>query len=141
MQLYPEPNCTTCSGGNNFIAVPNRTQFSHTLDVRVDQHISDKDSLYARYSWNKVFTWLGGSFPGVVVGSQTIYPGGAISGAGAGSNGDSHMLTSHLGIGYTHIFKPTLLLELKAAYMRFNNQNLTNNGLNAGTELGIGATQ
>ena len=136
LSLYPMPNCTTC-GDNNYLAVPNRTQFSHTLDVRADQHFNDKDSLYARYSWNKVYTWLAGSFPGVKVGDQTIYPGGNISGAGAGSNGDSNMLTSHLGLGYTHIFKPTLLLELKAAYMRFNNQNLTNNGKDAGTKLGI----
>jgi len=135
LSLYPQPNAD--NEHYNFVAVPNRTQYSHTLDVRVDQHISDKDSLYARYSWNKVFTWLGGSFPGVVIGDQTIYPGGSIAGAGAGANGDSHMLTSHLGLGYTHIFKPTLLLELKAAYMRFNNKNLTNNGPDAGTKLGI----
>jgi len=136
LSLYPQPNCNNCTG-YNFVAVPNRTQFSHTLDVRVDQHINDKDSLYARYSWNKVFTWLGGSFPGVKVGDQTLYPGGSIAGSGPGANGDSHMLTSHLGIGYTHIFKPSLLLELKAAYMRFNNKNLTNNGVDAGTKLGI----
>jgi hypothetical protein len=136
MQLYPLPNCASCTG-YNYIAVPNRTQFSHTLDVRMDQHFSDKDSLYARYSWNHVYTWLAGSYPGVKVGSQTIFPGGPISGAGSGATGDSHMQTSHLGIGYTHMFRPTLLLELKAAYMRFNNENLTNNGLNAGTMLGI----
>ncbi len=136
MQLYPMPNCDSCNG-YNFIAVPNRTQFSHTLDVRADEHISDKDSLYARYSWNKVYTWLAGSYPGVKVGSQTVYPGGPISGAGAGATGDSHLQASQLGIGYTHIFRPNLLLELKGSYLRFNNKNLTNNGLNAGTELGI----
>ena len=135
LNLYPAPNCTTC-GSNNFLAVPARTQFSHTLDVRADQHFNDKDSLYARYSWNKVSTFLAGSYPGVKVGSQTFYPGGPVSGV-MGATGDSHMLVSQLGLGYTHIFRPSLLLELKAAYMRFNNENLTVNGLNASTDLGI----
>ncbi len=136
MQLYPLPNCEGCTG-YNFVSVPNRTQFSHTADVRVDQHFNDKDSLYGRFSLNKVFTWLAGSYPGVVVGSQTIYPGGPISGAGNGATGDTHETMGQLGIGYTHIFRPNLLLELKASYLRFNNQNLTLNGLNAGTKLGI----
>jgi hypothetical protein len=135
LSLYPSPNCTTC-GSNNFVAAPNRSQFSHTLDVRVDQHINDKDSVYARYSWNKVHTFLAGSFPAAKVGGQTYYAGGPVSGT-QGATGDSHELVSHLGIGYTHIFKPSLLLELKASYMRFNNQNLAVNGQDAGTKLGI----
>ena len=43
----------------------------------------------------------------------------------------------NLGLDYVHVFRPELLLELKAAYLRFANQALTTNGASAGVELGF----
>ena len=132
LALYPHPN----SANNHYISAPSRTQFSHTFDVRIDHHFSEKDTLFGRYSYNKVDTVVPGAFPSVNIGSETYYPGGQIPG-GAGSMGDSFMGAQHLSLNYLHIFRPNLLLELKAGYMRFNNSNLTPNGINAATIFGF----
>ena len=130
--LYPKPN----SANNHYISAPARTQFSHTFDARVDHHFNDKDTLFGRYSYNKVDTVVPGAFPSVQIGGETYYGGGMIPG-GAGSMGDSFMTTQHLSLNFLHIFRPNLLVELKAGYMRFNNSNLTPNGLNAATKFGF----
>ena len=136
MSLYPAPTPNLSPNPfYNYVSVPVRTQYSHTFDVRIDQHFSDKNTLFGRYSWNKVNTRMPEGFPGVKVGSQTVYPGGAIN--RQNNQGLSTTEAQHLGLSYLHIYRPNLLLELKAGYMRYNNTFLPLNGLNAATNLGF----
>jgi hypothetical protein len=130
LALYPHPN----SANNYYISAPARSQFSHTFDARVDHHFNEKDTLFVRYSYNKVDTVVPGAFPGVTIGSETYYGGGS---SGGGTMGNSFMGAQHVSLNYLHIFRPNLLLELKAGYMRFNNSNLTPNGVDAATHFGF----
>ena len=120
--LYPTP--TNSGTTNNFVYSPARTQFSHTFDVRVDHHFSDRDTLFARYSFNDVNTYTPGSLPDVSINGKTFGPSNppGITGGPALERGQN------LGLDYVHVFRPELLLELKFAYLRFANQSLTING-------------
>ena len=127
------PAPTSSGTTNNFVYSPARTQFSHTFDVRVDHHFSDRDTLFARYSFNDVNTYTPGSLPNVSIDGKTFGPSNppGITGGPALERGQN------LGLDYVHVFRPELLLELKFAYLRFANQSLTINGADAGVELGF----
>ena len=129
--LYPRPMSSATI--NNFVYSPARTQFSHTFDVRVDHRFSDQDSLFGRYSFNDVNTNTPGSLPNVSIDGKTFGPSNppGITGGPALERGQN------LGLNYIHVLRPELLLELKAAYLRFANQSLTIDGANAGVELGF----
>ena len=129
--LYPEP--TNSGTQNNFVYSPVGTQFSHTFDVRVDHHFSDRDALFARYSFNDVNTYTPGNLPNVSINGKTFGPSNppGITGGPGLERGQN------LGLDYVHVFRPELLLEFKVAYLRFANQELTINGANAGVELGF----
>ncbi len=129
--LYPAP--TNPGATNNFVYSPVRTQFSHTFDVRADHRFSDRDNLFARYSFNDVNTYTPGNLPDVSINGKTF---GSDNSSGI-SGGVGLERAQNLGVNYVHVFRPELLLELKAAYLRFANQALTINGANAGVELGF----
>lgn len=123
--LYPAPNV----GKTTYVASPNVIQNSNLFDARIDHSFSARNLLFARYSYNKVVTTTPGAFPavnGVEGGGSVSYPGSAVQPAQQGL------------ANYTHIFSPTLALELKAGYLRVNNQSLPlNYGSNAGLKFGI----
>ena len=129
--LYPAPMNSGTT--NNFVYSPANTQFSNTFDVRVDHQVSDRDSLFARYSFNDVNTYTPGSLPDVSINGKTFGPNNPPGITG----GPALERAQNLGLDYIHAFRPQLLLELKFAYLRFANQSLTINGLDAGVELGF----
>ena len=129
--LYPTP--TNSATKNNFVYSPVRTQFSQTFDVRVDHHFSDRDTLFARYSFNDVNTYTPGNLPNVVISGNSF---GSANSPGV-SGGPVLERGQNLGLDYVDIFRPELLLEFKFAYLRFANRSLTINGRNAGVELGF----
>jgi hypothetical protein len=123
--LYPAPNAPR----NIYTASPNVVQNSNLFDVRIDHSFNSKNSFFARYSYNKVVTNTPGAFPavnGIEGGGSVSYPGSAVQPAMQGL------------LDYTHIFSTTMVLELKAGYLRVNNQSLPlNYGSNAGLKFGI----
>ena len=131
--LYPTP--TNSGTTNNFVYSPARTQYSNTFDVRVDHVFSNRDTAFARYSFNDVNTYTPGSLPDVSINGKTFGPSNppGITGGPALERGQN------LGLDYVHIFRPDLLLKLQFAYLRFANQSLTINGADAGVELGFDA--
>jgi Carboxypeptidase regulatory-like domain len=129
--LYPAPMNSGTT--NNFVYSPADTQFSNTFDVRVDHHFSDRDTLFARYSFNDVNTYTPASLPDVSIDGKTFGP----SNPPGSTGGPALERAQNLGLDYIHVFRPQLLLELKFAYLRFANQSLTINGVDAGVELGF----
>jgi hypothetical protein len=119
LKLYPAPN----AGGvgaltNNYITSPNRTQSSNSFDVRVDHRFSDHDVFFGRYDYNKVNTFTP---PGLGTNQAT---GLQISGGQFDFDGPATDAAQQYGFGYTHIFSPTLLVDLRAAFTRINNLSL-----------------
>lgn len=126
--LFPAPN-TGAPGAtaNNFLFDPNKTQFSTTVDARIDHHFNESNLFYGRYTLNHVSTLIPDNLPSVNVGGTVVNPGSGPF----GFSGPATDVAHNVQLNFTHLFTPTLLLELKAAYTRIDNQsNSTNTGSN-----------
>lgn len=129
LKLFPAP--TNSSLTNNYVVSPNFTQNSDTVDARIDHKFNEKNLFFGRWDYNKVSSFTPqalGTTNGIQVsGGRYIFAGPATDSA------------QQYGFGYTHIFSPALLLDLRAAYTRINNLSLPlNYGTNPDTQLGFG---
>jgi hypothetical protein len=121
LKLFPAP--TSSSLANNYTISPNKTQNYNTYDARVDHKFNDHNLFFGRYSYNNVVTFTPPAF-GTVNGIQIS--GGRYNFDGPASNG-----AQQYAFGFTHIFTPSLLLDLRAGFTRINNLSLPlNYGLN-----------
>lgn len=116
-KLFPLPNqfgAGTNNGSvNNFVFNPSATLYSSLGDVRIDHHFSQKDTLFGRYSYNRTQAYTPPYLPAV----NGVQAGGIVAGTLPGNN----LTTAHNGqFGYTHVFTPSLLLELRTGYTYFN---------------------
>jgi len=126
--LYPSPQRAGLA--NNYTYVGNKTQRDDTADVRLDDHLSERDNFFGRYSVNNTNTTIPSELPpsnGIQVGGDTnAYPGQALQ----SSQG--------IQLNEVHIFGPDLVLELRAGYLRYALQSLPiNYGSNISQQLGI----
>lgn len=133
--LYPAPNTGGAGAtANNFVFDPNRTQYSTTVDGRIDHRFNENNLLYARYTLNNVSTDIPNNLPSVNINGTFVSPGSGPF----GFSGPARDVAHNGQLNYTHIFTPNLLLELKAAYTRINNfSNTPNAGTNASTLFGF----
>ncbi len=133
-KLYPHPNQAgssftpgTSVPTNNYLYNPARSQNTTLGDLRIDQHFKNSDTLFGRYSYNKVNTFVPGQFPSV----GNLGPGGQ-----AGTYPGLSEITTHNGqLGYTHAITPNLLLDLRTGYTLFLDHV---NQLNAGQAFNTG---
>ena len=128
-KLFPMPNQfgpgTNNGTFNNFVYSPAATLYQQLGDIRIDHHFGANDTLFGRYSYNRTEAFT----PPYLPNANGVAAGGNLAGAGAGNN----LTITHNGqFGYTHIFTPTLLLELKTGYTYFD---LDSESLNAGRNL------
>jgi hypothetical protein len=133
--LFPAPN-TGGPGANqkNFVFDPNRTQFSTTVDARIDHRFNDNNLLYGRYTLNNVTTDIPDSLPAVNVGGTLVSPGSGPF----GFSGPAKDVAHNVQFNFTHVFSPALLLELKAAYTRIDNSSDSSNaGTNPASTFGF----
>lgn len=54
LKLFPAPNVN--GAGFNYSVNPSKTQFSHTVDARIDHKFNASNNFYARYTYNNVAT-------------------------------------------------------------------------------------
>ena len=130
-KLFPLPtNTSPTAFANNFVSAPNRVQYQWLADARVDEHFNPNNLFFARYSINNTNTDTPGPFPEV----NGIFPGGNVY----GEDGTAQQQEQNIDMDYTHIFTPSVLLELKAGYTRINNASLPlNYGNSLSTQLGL----
>jgi hypothetical protein len=114
LKLFPAP--TNSALANNFTISPNKTQNYNTYDARVDHKFNDKNLLFARFSYNNVATFTPPQF-GTVNGIE-------VSGGRFNFDGPATNIAQQGVLGYTHIFTPALLVDLRAAYTRISNLSL-----------------
>ncbi len=119
LSLYPAPNAGDPGAlSNNYITSPNRNQTSNSFDVRVDHRFNANNQFFGRYDYNKVDTFTP---PGLGTDPVT---GLQLSGGQFDFDGPATDTAQQYGFGFTHIFTPTLLVDLRAAYTRINNLSL-----------------
>src|SRR6202522_2735140 len=130
LQLLPAP--TNSALASNYTISPNKTQNYNTYDARVDHKINDKNLLFARFAYNTVDTFTP---PGL--GTQN---GIQISGGRFDFDGPATDIAQQYELGYTHIFTPNLLMDLRAGFTRINNLSLPlNYGIGVDQKVGFPA--
>jgi hypothetical protein len=131
LKLFPRP--TNSALGSNFTISPNKTQNSNTYDARIDHKLNDHNLLFARFAYNSVNTFTPPGF-GIVNGVE-------ISGGRYDFDGPATDVAQQYALGYTHIFTPNLLLDLRAGFTRINNLSLPlNYGTGIDQKIGFPAT-
>ena len=121
--LFPAPN--TDLNGSNFISEPKLTQSRNNFDVRIDQKISDKDSLFGRFSYEDQPSFTPAPFDNPLDG-------------GAFQDGTEDDAFRSFALSETHLFSPSLINEFRVGYNRINThrfQNFANE--NVSQELGF----
>jgi hypothetical protein len=133
LMLFPLPNAGGANAiANNYIINPSKTQYSTTVDARVDHRFNETNTLYGRFTFNDVSTYTPAQLPAAA--------NGIIAGGGRYNfSGPALDKATAYQLNYTHIFTSELLLQLNAGYTRINNSSLPlNYGTNADTKVGFG---
>ncbi len=118
-KMFPAPN--NPNGSNQYIGNSHNTQTSDVFDGRVDHQINANNNIFARYSYNKVYSAVPGILPFV---TENLGTGGSAvtfnpntGGGYAPDQGQQAVL------GYVHTFSSNLLLTAQAGYLRVDNEN------------------
>jgi hypothetical protein len=135
LKLYPTGN----SGENTYVTAPNKTQFGHTLDTRVDHAFNQNNHIFFRLNYNKV----SGEIPAPIgaganpnSGNPSIVPTGNYW----DYTGPATDKAYQYALGYTRVFSQNLVVDLRAAYTRVNNFSQPNNyNTNADETFGLPA--
>jgi Carboxypeptidase regulatory-like domain len=130
LQLLPAP--TNGNLASNFTISPSKTQNYNTYDARIDHNLNEKNILFARFSYNSVDTFTPPAF-----GTQN---GIQVSGGRYNFDGPATDIAQQYELGYTHIFTPSLLMDLRAGFTRINNLSLPlNYGIGVDQKVGFPA--
>ena len=140
--MYPLPN--NGSGlTNNYTSAPVKTFNSKTYDGRVDQHFSDRDTLFGRLTYNTETTITPNGFPNVCINADgtlgtlggTCTPVEPVVTSYAGPNNEDQY---SFGLSYVHVYTPNLLLNLKFGVLRSQILSFpANQGTQVSTKLGF----
>src|SRR5215472_549431 len=109
--LFPPPNAPNQPNGNNYLVDPISRIDQNSFDVRVDENISQKDALFARFSWEDQPKTIPGPFSNFLDG-------------GGFTAGDLENSYRSLAISETHLFSGNLVNEFRLGYNRVNSHRL-----------------
>jgi len=106
INLYPLPNANNAALGYNYVNEPVRSLDEGKFDIRLDDNLTDKDSLFARFSYDQATSYVPGGAPGFAEASPFASNQGIIN---HGRN---------VALSETHVFSPTTLNQFNAGYNR-----------------------
>ncbi|MGB8116074.1 MAG: carboxypeptidase-like regulatory domain-containing protein, partial [Candidatus Sulfotelmatobacter sp.] len=124
-RLYPAPNATGAVG-YNYANLPTRALNEGTADIRLDHNFSNKDSAFARFSYDQATNFV---------------PGGSPTWSEANAFGSNQHINNHgrnLAISETHVFSANAINQLNLGYSRIFNHILSyGTGTCEAAKLGI----
>jgi Carboxypeptidase regulatory-like domain len=106
INLYPLPNANNAALQYNFVSEPVRKLDEGKFDVRLDENLSAKDTLFARFSYDQATSYVPGGAPGF-----------AEQGAFASNQGIANH-ARNAAISETHIFSPTTVNQMSFGFNR-----------------------
>jgi hypothetical protein len=106
INLYPLPNANNPALEYNYTSEPVRSLNEGKFDIRVDENISTKDTLFARFSYDQAESYVPGGSPGF-----------AEEGAFA-SNQSIQNHARNAAISETHLFSPNTVNQMSFGFNR-----------------------
>ncbi|MEO6828220.1 MAG: TonB-dependent receptor [Acidobacteriaceae bacterium] len=111
LKLIPAPNSNGSALTSNYSVSPNIVNKTDAADGRLDYTITQRDSIFFRYSYSYNAQTNPGPFPGVIDGAPNR-PGTGYTEAQNGALGWTHVLSAHLvneaRVGYSRVFDKRL---------------------------------
>ena len=109
VNLYPTATTSNVAGGYNYTNVPVRKLDEKSFDIRLDHSFSNKDSVFARFSYDQAVSFVPGGSPSFA--EQT--------GFGSTQNINNH--ARNVAISETHIFSDRNINQFTFGYNRIFN--------------------
>jgi hypothetical protein len=122
LKLIPGPNAPGDNGkpfSNNYVGTGSEAFDSNQWDTRWDYYLTDKTSIFGRYSYAKFSKFAPGAF-GLLAGGQAL--------DNIAFAGTSDVLNQSLAAGVNHTFGPSLVTEFRFGFVRYR-VNVLPNGL------------
>jgi hypothetical protein len=138
--IYPEP--TGPGSFNNYTSAANQVIDDNGGNARIDYHLSDKDSMFGRFSYERFIQ----TAPNPLVGGQATCclptpPAAAAKfdlGPQVAGIQNTNLVAQGLSLNETHVFSATLLNEFRTGYARTNPFTYQSDyGHQSATSLGI----
>ena len=121
--LFPAPNVSI--NGSNYLAEPKRNLSQNNFDIRIDHNISDRDSLFGRFSYENQPSLTPSPFNNALDG-------------GAFQDGYQDNSYRSVALSETHTFSSSMVNELRFGYNRINSHRFQlNYDTNVAAELGF----
>ncbi len=122
--FYPATNLPGLR--RNFLFNPADSEDLNRWDMRIDQNVGANDTLFGRYSWQRLFAPSSPNLPAPAF-------GGGANASDFGHNG------RNVALGWNHIFSPTLILSTKAGWNKIFTRRESSLGddRNVNSELGL----
>ena len=131
------PTGATCSGAAcSYLLNPLKTQVFNNADARVDYHFHQTQNVFARYTINNGNSTFPGAWPGVKPPglNYTVFGNGLVNSIFPGAN---IARQQNVTLGWDGIVRPTLLVDVRAAWTRYVSQSIADNaGHNVNTDFG-----
>jgi hypothetical protein len=106
INLYPLPNANNAALGYNYVSEPVRKLDEGKFDIRLDENISSKDTLFARFSYDQATSYVPGGAPGFA--EQNAF----------GSNQSIANHARNAAISETHLFSPSTVNQMSFGFNR-----------------------
>jgi len=113
IQLYPTSNASNISSGFNYVNQPVRKLNEGTGDIRVDHNFSNKDSIFARFSYDQATNFV---------------PGGSPTWAETNAFGSNQLIDNHgrnVALSETHVFSDRTINQASIGFSRIFNHILS----------------
>lgn len=129
--VYPAPNFASGlvgSGGrpsNNYSSDPATTEDVNKFDVRVDDYLSTRNRLFARYSFSQDFQYQQSTLP-------------PLADTDSGNSGGQYARNQAFGVSWNSTISPTKINELRYGYTKTASSfTAVSNGGETGTQFGF----
>ena len=137
VSLYPLPNVAG-KLTSNYLSTVNRTVNDNGFNTRVDHRITEKDSIFVRYSFEHYNLIAPQGQSACCLPTPDSVKSKFDLGPYVAGTQNTRLWTSGLALNETHIFSPTLVNEFIGGYDRFNPATLQSDyGHNTADSLGI----
>jgi len=106
INLYPLPNANNAALEYNYVSEPVRKLNEGKFDIRLDENISAKDTLFARFSYDQAGSYVPGGAPGFAEQNYFASNQGIINHA------------RNAAISETHLFSPSTVNQMSFGFNR-----------------------
>jgi hypothetical protein len=108
INLYPLPNANNPALGYNYVSQPVRKLNEGKFDIRLDENLTSKDTLFARFSYDQATSYVPGGAPGFAEQGAFASNQGIINHARNAAISETHIFSAktinQIGGGFNRIF-------------------------------------